>query len=65
MAATERIAAIRRALEHPLYYDGDMGADIRWLLEIVGTPCLCLEDDPLVREWMQKVREVARARGVL
>jgi hypothetical protein len=35
------------------------------LLEIVGTPCLCLEDDPLVREWMQKVREVARARGVL
>lgn len=29
---SERLAAIRRALAHPQFYDGDIGADIRWLL---------------------------------
>jgi chromosome segregation ATPase len=29
---SERLAAIRRALSHPQFYDGDIGADIRWLL---------------------------------
>lgn len=28
----DRITQIRRALEHPQHYDGDIGADIRWLL---------------------------------
>jgi hypothetical protein len=31
-----RLAAIRSALAHPLYYDGDIGADIRWLLANVA-----------------------------
>lgn len=30
--SADRIAAIRRALAHPQFYDGDIGADIRWLL---------------------------------
>lgn len=29
---TARLAAIERALLHPRFYDGDIGADIRWLL---------------------------------
>lgn len=33
IAASDRIAAIRRALAHPMFYDGDIGADIRWLLK--------------------------------
>lgn len=41
MAASdaERIKAIQKALCHPMFYDGDMGADIRWLLarvELLG-----------------------------
>ena len=28
----ERLAAIHRALAHQLYYNGDIGADLRWLL---------------------------------
>lgn len=32
---SERLAAIRRALTHPQFYDGDIGADIRWLLALV------------------------------
>lgn len=34
----ERLALIRRALAHPQYYDGDIGADIRWLLEQLDGP---------------------------
>jgi hypothetical protein len=30
--SAERVKAIQRALSHPQFYDGDMGADIRWLL---------------------------------
>ena len=33
---SDRIAAICRALAHPMFYDGDMGADIRWLLANVA-----------------------------
>lgn len=29
----QRLTAIRRALTHPQFYDGDIGADIRWLLQ--------------------------------
>ena len=29
---SDRLAAIRIALAHPQFYDGDIGADIRWLL---------------------------------
>jgi hypothetical protein len=32
----DRIAAIHRALAHPMFYNGDMGADIRWLLAHVA-----------------------------
>jgi len=32
---TERLAEIRKALKHPLYYAGDIGADLRWLLQQV------------------------------
>jgi hypothetical protein len=28
-----RVQQIERALQHPQFYDGDIGADIRWLLE--------------------------------
>lgn len=31
-ASDERVKAIQRALSHPQFYDGDIGADIRWLL---------------------------------
>lgn len=33
---SHRLAAIRRALAHPQFYDGDIGADIRWLLSDVN-----------------------------
>lgn len=123
MAAPERLAAIRKALSHPQFYDGDIGSDLRWCVrelalrlpeidwerlfrmtaevaannlaraekaeaDLIGANemkakfeqsaadgwakyrelkagCLCACEDSLVREWMQKVREVARARGVL
>jgi len=31
--SAERLEAIRKALAHPMFYDGDIGADIRWLLD--------------------------------
>lgn len=33
--SAERLKAIKKALDHPQFYDGDIGADIRWLLRCV------------------------------
>lgn len=30
---SDRVQQIERALQHPQFYNGDIGADIRWLLQ--------------------------------
>lgn len=35
MDRSEKVAAIEAALSHPVYYDGDIGADLRWCIQQV------------------------------
>ena len=38
-----------------------------WLSRILASPdrpCVCLVDDGLVQEWVQKARAVARSKGI-
>lgn len=62
----DRIAAIHRALAHPMFYDGDMGADIRWLLanvaalknELIGTNEMKAKFEQSAAEGWAKYREL-------
>ena len=65
----DRVAAIRRALEHPRFYDGDIGADIRWLLgdnELLRNHFRHQKDsyDSLAKELDDAHREQAQDRRV-
>ena len=66
--SNERIAAIGRALAHPQFYDGDMGADIRWLLrenELLRNHCRHqkADGDSLETPIMKAERERDEARA--
>lgn len=56
---SERLAAIRRALAHPQFYDGDIGADIRWLLGDVAA----LKHELLGANHMKATYEKSAADG--
>lgn len=55
----QRLTTIRRALTHPRFYDGDIGADIRWLL----SSCELLRQELIGANEMKAAFEQSAAEG--
>ena len=67
----KRLASIRSALTHPQFYDGDIGADIRWLLsevnalthELIGANEMKAKFEQSAAEGWANYREIKAAIG--